>query len=106
MTEDIHKLDARVSVLESRDRDTRELLKVIESKIDALGTKIHSAPACPAPGSCTTLAREVHLMQEQLTHHATEIEKLTRWQTYVFGACGAIVVGWTVGITLLRIFAK
>ena len=40
-------------------------------------------------------------VKDCLKTHSREIERLARWQMYVFGAAGAVVVGWTVIVTII-----
>ena len=94
-------VESRLAVLESRDKDTRELLRDIDTKLDALTSSFQTRPHCPAPGSCLTIGKELDQAKSCLEKHSAEIERLTRWQMYVFGAAGAVVVGWTVGITII-----
>jgi hypothetical protein len=99
------ELDSRIRVLEAREHDVREILNAINTKLDTLTRAFDQRPNCPAPGSCIALERELSLLKQQQHKHSEEIEKLLRWQMYVFGACGAIVVGWTVGITILKLLS-
>ena len=94
-------VESRLAVLESRDKDTREILRNIDTKLDALTSAFQTRPHCPSPGSCITIGKELDQVKVCLKAHSEEIERLTKWQMYVFGAAGAIVVGWTVGITII-----
>ena len=94
-------VESRLAVLESRDKDTRELLRDIDTKLDELTSAFQTRQHCPAPGSCLTIGKELDQAKDCLKVHSREIERLARWQMYVFGAAGAVVVGWTVGITII-----
>jgi len=98
------ELDSRIRVLESRDHDVREVLHTINGKLDTLTRAFDQRPNCPAPGSCIALERELSLLKQQQHKHSEEIEQLMRWQMYVLGAAGTVVVGWTVGITVVKLF--
>ena len=94
-------VEARVAVLESRDSDVRDTLKDVSTKMDKLTTAFQTRQHCPAPGSCLTISKEMDQVKDCLKAHSREIERLARWQMYVFGAAGAVVVGWTVGVTII-----
>ena len=96
-------LESRLAVLESRDKDSRELLQDIAIKLDSLTRAFDTRPHCPAPGSCIGLEREIAMMRKQQDAHAAELTKLSRWQTWMVGAGSAIAVGWTVGYGIAKL---
>lgn len=96
------ELESRVSVLESRNEDLRDALATINVKLDALTGAIQTRQQCPSPGSCISLEHKLKTMDKLTQKHSEEIEKLARWQTYVFGACATIVAGWSVGFSIFK----
>ena len=88
------QLESRVAVLESRDKDTRDLLRDIADKLDSLTTAFQTRAHCPAPGSCISLKDEVKAIRDTLKVHEKEIKALATWRTFLVGGAAVIGILW------------
>lgn len=98
MPDESKDLHARVSVLEDWRLETRDILHGISAKLDQLATLVTrgSATACPAPGSCVEIRKEVAELRAEHKNTMARVMRLERWQVFLTGIAAAVAVIWAL----------